>query len=75
MLLESEEACGFSAKFQSVIGTGSISLVEDRAEKKKGLDAIMKQTTSKNDWHYSDEMLEAVAVFKLDVDKLSCKAN
>lgn len=35
----------------------------------------MNQTTSKNDWHYSNEMLEAVAVFRLDVDKLSCKAK
>ena len=73
MLLESEEACDFSATFQSVIGTGSLSLVEDNAEKIRGLNAIMKQTTSKSEWHYSNEMLEAVAVFRLDVDKLSCK--
>ena len=73
MLLESEEACDFSATFQSVIGTGSLSLVEDNAEKIKGLNVIMKQTTSKSEWHYSNEMLEAVAVFRLDVDKLSCK--
>ena len=73
MLLESEEACDFSATFQSVIGTGSLSLVEDNEEKIRGLNAIMKQTTSKSEWHYSNEMLEAVAVFRLDVDKLSCK--
>ena len=75
MLLESEEACDFSATFQSVIGTGNLSLVEDNAEKTTGLNAIMKQTTSKVEWDYSDEMLDAVAVFKLVVDKLSCKAK
>ena len=74
-LLEGEEACDFSATFQSVIGTGKLSLVEDYSEKIKGLNAIMKQTTSKNEWHYSNEMLEAVAVFRLDVVKLSCKAK
>lgn len=75
MLLESEAACDFSATFQSVIGTGNLSLVEDNAEKITGLNAIMKQTTSKAEWDYSDEMLDAVAVFKLVVDKLSCKAK
>lgn len=74
-LIEGEEACDFSATFQSVIGTGKLSLVEDYSEKIKGLNAIMKQTTSKNEWHYSNEMLEAVAVFRLDADKLSCKAK
>ena len=74
-LIEGQEACDYSATFQSVIGTGILSLVEDSAEKIIGLNAIMKQTTSKNDWHYSNEMLEAVAIFRLDVDKLSCKAK
>lgn len=75
MLLESEVACDFSATFQSVIGMGILSLVEDNDEKITGLNAIMKQTTSKVEWNYSDEMLDGVAVFKLVVDKLSCKAK
>ena len=75
MLLESEAACDFTATFQSVIGTGNLSLVEDNTEKIIGLNTIMKQTTSKSEWNYSDEMLDAVAVFKLVVDKLSCKAK
>ncbi len=74
-LLEGEMACDFSATFQSVIGTGILSIVEDAEEKVKGLNAIMKQTTSKAEWDYSNEMLEAVAVFRLDVDKMSCKAK
>lgn len=74
-LLESEVACDFSATFQSVIGTGTLCSVENNDEKIKGLNAIMKQTTSKVEWTYSNEMLEAVAVFKLDVEKLSCKAK
>ena len=74
-LVEGEEACDFSATFQSVIGSGRLLLVEDSQEKIKGLNAIMKQTTTKEKWHYSDKMLEAVAVFRLDVDKLSCKAK
>ena len=40
-----------------------------------GLNTLMKQTTQKADWSYSDEMLEAVAVFRLDVDEIACKAK
>ena len=40
-----------------------------------GLNLIMKQTTSKDNWNYSDEMVDAVAVFKLVVEKMSCKAK
>ena len=74
-LLTGEKACDFSATFQSVIGTGTLSIVENTEEKIKGLNAIMRQTTSKEQWDYSKEMLEAVAVFRLDVDKMSCKAK
>ena len=74
-LIDGEEACDFSAMFQSIIGTGTLSLVEDSVEKINGLNTIMKQTTSKDGWNYDEEMLEAVAVYCLKVDKLSCKAK
>lgn len=74
-LLESEIACGYTANFQSVIGTGKIYLVEDKNEKIKGLDTIMMQTTHTTEWNYTDEMVEAVAVFRLDVKELTCKAK
>ena len=41
MLLESEVACDFSATFQSVIGTGNLSLVEDNTEKITGLNTTL----------------------------------
>lgn len=74
-LLEAEIACDFSATFQSLIGTGEICIVEDIDEKRMGLQTIMKQTTQKTDWSYSDEMIKATAVFRLDVTKMSCKAK
>lgn len=74
-LLENENACGFSAAFQSVIGTGKLYIVDDKEEKIRGLNAIMKQTTKKAEWNYDDKMIETVAVFRLDVDKMSCKAK
>ena len=75
LLIEGEAACDFSSSFQSVIGTGQLFLVEDAEEKIRGLEAIMKQTTSSGGWNYSRETLDAVAVFRLETDALSCKAK
>jgi hypothetical protein len=74
-LLEADVACDFSAKFQSVIGTGILSLVEEKEEKIIGLNCLMEQTTAKSEWEYNDAMLNGVAVFRLDVEKISCKAK
>lgn len=74
-LLEGELACDYSANFQSVIGTGKISLVSDKEEKVQGLNILMNQVAQNENWVYSKQMIEAVAVFKLDVEKISCKAK
>ena len=74
-LLEADVACDYSAKFQSVIGTGRLSIVEDAEEKIKGLNTLMNHISGKSEWSYSKEMVEAVAVFRLEADKLSCKSK
>ena len=74
-LLENETACDYSAAFQSVIGTGTLQIVDNMEEKKLGLNTLMKQVSRHSDWSYDAKMLEAVAVFKLDVQKIACKAK
>ena len=74
-LLEADVACDYSAKFQSVIGTGRLSIIGDDEEKIKGLNTLMNHISGKSEWNYSKEMIDAVAVFRLEVEKLSCKAK
>lgn len=74
-VLESESACNFSVSFQSIIGTGALHLIEKNEEKRNAQNAIMKQMANREEWNYSIEMLNAVAVFQLDVEKISCKAK
>lgn len=74
-LLEADVACDYSAKFQSVIGTGRLSIIEDNEEKIKGLNTLMNHISGKSEWSYSKEMVDAVAVFRLVVEKFSCKAK
>ena len=74
-LNEGETACDYSARFLSIIGTGRVSFVEGREEKAAGLQSIMLHHTGKDDWEFSEAMLNAVCVFKLDVEKISCKEH
>lgn len=74
-LQSADIACGYSAAFQSIIGNGTVTFVENTEEKKKGLIAIMKHSTGRSDWNFNDKMLDAVCVFKLSVNELSCKEH
>ncbi|MBQ8687279.1 MAG: pyridoxamine 5'-phosphate oxidase family protein [Ruminococcus sp.] len=74
-LLEGNAACDYSAFFQSVIGNGKLFLVEDINEKITALNTIMRQTTKKEAWDYDRHMLETVAIFRIDVMNMSCKAR
>lgn len=74
-LNEGPEACDYSARFQSVIGDGTVALVEDPMERREGLRAIMRQNTGKGDWEFSDGMFQSVCVFKLEVEALACKEH
>lgn len=68
-------ACKYSALFQSIIGTGEMSIVEDPEEKRKGLNLVMEYYTGRKDWTYEDWRIKGVGIFKLRVTELSCKEH
>lgn len=74
-LHEADMACGYSARFQSVIGNGVVSIVSELAEKKLGLSLLMEHNAGKGEWTFEEKALRAVCVFKLTVTKLSCKEH
>ena len=70
-----EKACGWSAAFQSIIGEGPVSFVEDPEEKRKALARIMAHNTGREDWEFPDAMLSATCVYRLTAEELSCKEH
>lgn len=74
-LHEADIACGYSARFQSIIGNGLVSIVSEIAEKKQGLSLLMEHNTGKGEWSFDEKMVNAVTVFKLEVTKISCKEH
>lgn len=74
-LNEGDEACEYSARFQSIIGNGVISLIEDVEEKKQGLELLMKHVSGRDGWEYPEQMLKNMSVMKLEVEELACKEH
>lgn len=70
-----ETACSHSARFQSVIGSGTVSFVEEAAQKETALRLLMEHNTGRADWEFTPAMLDAVCVFRLDVEEISCKEH
>ena len=68
-------ACGWSARFQSVIGNGVVSIVSDAGEKRHGLSLLMAHNAGERMWSFDEKRVNAVAVFKLEVTSLSCKEH
>ncbi len=74
-LIGADTACGHSARFMSVIGTGELSLIDGAEEKKTALENVMKQAAGRTGLEYDDEVLSRTAVFRLEVKTMSCKAK
>ena len=73
-LIEAEKACEYAFRFESVVGSGRASLVEDVGEKKLALGAIMAQVSSR-DFDITDAMASSVAIIKVVSGNFSCKRH
>ena len=71
-VIESEDACDWSMKFQSIVGRGRISMIESPAEKKEALAVIMAQYSDKT-FEFPDKPLSGTAVYKLTIEEMTGK--
>jgi len=74
-LVTGEKGHDCTARFRSIIGNGRMEIVDDPQEKQLGLRSLMRHATGKPDWEFDQKMVDAVCVFKMTVEKLSCKEH
>jgi uncharacterized protein len=72
-LVVAEKACGFSMKYQSVIGFGKIYRVESEEERIEAMNAVMKQYTGKEDFEYNPKIMQVTVALRLEIDSISGK--
>lgn len=71
-LVTGDLACEYSMNYESVIGFGCLTVLEN-TEKRMALDAMMQQYTKNMNFTYDERALNAVTVFKLTVDQVTGK--
>jgi uncharacterized protein len=69
-VVRKEEACKWSMRYRSIVGTGTARLITDESGKKKGLDSLMFHHAPGETFSYSDGMMSAVNVYEITVDSL-----
>ena len=72
--VSAETACGWTARYRSVMGEGVAHLLESPEEKAKGLDILMAKFGVKPS-PYPVTTLARLAVIKVDIHELSGKQN
>lgn len=73
-LVLSEEACGFSMKYDSVIGFGKAFFISNSFEKKQALGIIMSHY-SDDDFSYSSEEVEKICIIRIDIESMTGKKS
>lgn len=66
--------CDWTSTYTSVIGTGTLELVDDPGEKRKGLDILMEGHGAKGPFEYSVPM-DRLAILKLTVAEMTGKSS
>jgi nitroimidazol reductase NimA-like FMN-containing flavoprotein (pyridoxamine 5'-phosphate oxidase superfamily) len=73
-VIESDKACDFEARHRTVIGLGKAVFVTDAAEKKKALDSIVAQFSTKK-FNYPETTLSGTAVIRIDISSIKGKKH
>lgn len=72
-LIEDDKPCGFSMKFKSIVGYGTIAVLESEAEKLAALRAIMAHYTEVGfpDEAFPEKVLAKTLAMRLDIESLT----
>ena len=65
----------WSSHYESVIGFGTAEIVEDTATKRRGLRAIMRKYSGRDDWELAGASVKGTAVVRIRLDSLTGKRS
>ena len=65
----------WSTDYVSVIGFGTAEIVEDPAQKIRGLRALMHKYSGRDDWEFDDDTVARTAVVRIRLESLSGKRS
>ena len=72
-VITGDYACSYSAAYESIMGNGTVTLLETPEKKERALTLLMKHAAPGANLVFRPEMLEAAAVYCLRVSSLTGK--
>ncbi|MCK5213680.1 MAG: pyridoxamine 5'-phosphate oxidase family protein, partial [Dehalococcoidia bacterium] len=74
------EACSWSVRYQSVIGLGQITIVEELEERRAGLKALLAKSGGLTQYSNADieipqHVSEATVILRVDIESLTGKES
>lgn len=75
LISDSDRACDWTMKYASVMGTGSMVIVEDPHEKRMALDILMQNYGGQGSYDYQDRMIDQIGILKLKVSTMTGKRS
>ena len=66
-------ACQYGMSYESVSGSGHITMIEDAEERMDALQCMMKTQTGRDDFAFDERMVSIVSVMRVDVMEYTAK--
>jgi nitroimidazol reductase NimA-like FMN-containing flavoprotein (pyridoxamine 5'-phosphate oxidase superfamily) len=74
-IIRDPEACNWTTKYRSLMGTATATIITDTEEKKKAMDLIMKKYGAKIDLKYKESVFSRMVIVALKVESVSAKQS
>ena len=66
-------ACQYGMTYESIMGEGTVTIVEDTEEKIESLKLLMQTQTGSSNFEFDERMVSIVSIMRIDVKELSAK--
>ena len=73
-IVDHDSACNWTCHYESIIGYGTCSFIQDGDEKKRALDIIMNQY-SNADWSYNEKSIRGTTVVEIAIQEITGKSS
>lgn len=74
-IVKAESPCNWTTKYRSLIGWGTISIVNNNQEKIKGLDVIMEKFGGNKSNTYNQSQLDKMILLVIEIEKMTGKQS
>jgi nitroimidazol reductase NimA-like FMN-containing flavoprotein (pyridoxamine 5'-phosphate oxidase superfamily) len=74
-IIRKDLPCDWATKYRSLIGYGTVEIITDSEQKKRGLDIIMAQHGKTVNNVYKEEQVENLVILKLIIERVTGKQS